>query len=386
MGVLMAYSCFSHVKITGIDFVIPSNICRNVDDYIHLFNNSIKKLERAKKIIGYGTRYSVPEGVTTVDICVESSKKLLSALNIEKETIDAVILVTQSPDYISPASAQIIQKELGLLKSCAAFDVTQGCTGYVYGLWLASSLIESRAVKKVLLCSGDVVTIDPDLDQKGALLFSDAGCATILEYSDEEIFSSYLIGSDGYQYEAMLAPSSGARLPVNYDILKTVITDKDGNKWRLNGSFMDGLAVFDFTMNVIPNHIKELLSLSKKTVDDIDFFAVHQANKQILDTLAGKTDIPDNKYSTETFIKYGNTSGTACILNFLDYCKTSLYDNKKPVALVSYGIGLSWASAILDFSHMQYSDIRFVSFNVKRTYKEEFEYWKNKIENYSASK
>lgn len=382
----MAYSCFNHVKITGIDFVIPNNICKQVDDYVHLFDNSIKKLERAKKIVGYGTRYSAPEGVTTVDMCVDSSKHLFSALNIEKETIDTIILVTQTPDYISPASAQIIQKELGLSKSCAAFDVTQGCTGYVYGLWLASSLIESRASKRILLCSGDVVVIDPDLDQKGALLFSDAGCATILEYSDEEIYSSYLIGSDGYQYEAMLAPSSGARLPVTCDILKTVITDKDGNKWRLNSSFMDGLAVFDFTMNVIPEHIKELLTLSNKTVDDIEFFAVHQANKQILETLACKADIPDDKYSTETFIKYGNTSGTACILNFLDYCKNSLYDSKKPVSLVSYGIGLSWASAILDFSHLQYSDIRFETFKVKRTHNEEFEYWKNKIENYSASK
>lgn len=386
MGVLMAYSCFSHVKITGIDFVIPNNICKQVDDYIHLFDNSIKKLERAKKIIGYGTRYSAPEGVTTVDICVQSAEYLISKLNIDKKTIDTIILVTQSPDYISPASAQIIQKELGIPKTCAAFDVTQGCTGYVYGLWLASSLIESRASNRILLCSGDVIVSDPDLDQKGALLFSDAACATILEYSDDEIYSSYLIGSDGYQYEAMLAPSSGARLPVTDDILKTVITDKDGNKWRLNGSFMDGLAVFDFTMNVIPEHIKELLSLSHKTVDDIEFFGVHQANKQILETLAAKAGIPEGKYSTETFIKYGNTSGTACILNFLDYCKTSLCDKKKPAALISYGVGLSWASAILDFSHLQYSDIRFETFKVKRTYKEEFDYWKNKIENYSASK
>lgn len=382
----MAISQFKHVKITGIDYVIPSNICRNIDDYIHLFDNSTKKLERAKKIIGYGPRYSAPEGITTVDICVQSAGHLISKLNIDKSTIDAVILVTQTPDYISPASAQIIQKELGLQKSCAVFDVTQGCTGYVYGLWLASSLIESRASKRVLLCSGDVIRIDPDLDQKGSLLFSDAGCSTILEYSDDEVYSSYLIGSDGYQYEAMLSPSSGARLPVNTETLNTIITDKDGNRWRLSGSFMDGLAVFDFTMNVIPEHIKELLSISNFQVDDMEFFAIHQANKQILETLAAKAGIPEDKYSTDTFIKYGNTSGTSCLLNLLDCCNTSFVNKKKPYALISYGIGLSWASAILQFNFLQYSDIRLVPFNVKRTYKEEFEYWKNKIENYSASK
>lgn len=382
----MAVSQFKHVKITGIDYVIPSNICRNIDDYIHLFDNSTKKLERAKKIIGYGPRYSAPEGITTVDICVQSAEHLISKLNIDKSTIDAVILVTQTPDYISPASAQIIQKELGLQKSCAVFDVTQGCTGYVYGLWLASSLIESRASKRVLLCSGDVIRIDPDLDQKGSLLFSDAGCSTILEYSDDEVYSSYLIGSDGYQYEAMLSPSSGARLPVNTETLNTIITDKDGNRWRLSGGFMDGLAVFDFTMNVIPEHIKELLSISNYQVDDMEFFAIHQANKQILETLATKAGIPEDKYSTDTFIKYGNTGGASCLLNLLDCCNTSFVNKNKPYALISYGIGLSWASSILQFNFLQYSDIRLVPFNVKRTYKEEFEYWKNKIENYSASK
>lgn len=382
----MAISQFKHVKITGIDYVIPSNICRNIDDYIHLFDNSTKKLERAKKIIGYGPRYSAPEGITTVDMCVHSAEYLISKLNLDKSTIDAVILVTQTPDYISPASAQIIQKELGLLKTCAVFDVTHGCTGYVYGLWLASSLIESRASKRVLLCSGEVIRIDPDLDQKDSLLFSDFGCSTMLEYSDDEVYSSYLIGSDGYQYEAMLIPSSGARLPVNTETLNTIITDKDGNRWRLSDRFMDGLAVFDFTMNVIPEHIKELLSISNYQVDDMEFFAIHQANKQILETLATKAGIPEDKYSTDTFIKYGNTSGASCLLNLLDCCNTSFVNKNKPYALISYGIGLSWASAILQFNFLQYSDIRLVPFNVKRTYKEEFEYWKNKIENYSASK
>lgn len=382
----MAISQFKHVKITGIDYVIPSNICRNIDDYIHLFDNSTKKLERAKKIIGYGPRYSAPEGITTVDICVQSAEHLISKLNIDKSTIDAVILVTQTPDYISPASAQIIQKELGLQKSCAVFDVTQGCTGYVYGLWLASSLIESRASKRVLLCSGDVVRFDPDLDQKASLLFSDAGCSTILEYSDDEVYSFYLIGSDGYQYEAMLSPSSGARLPVNTETLNTIITDKDGNRWRLNGSFMDGLAVFDFTMNVIPEHIKELLSVSNFQIDDIEFIGVHQANKQIVETLVSKAGIPENKYSINTFINYGNTAGTSCILNVLDSFQCDFKNTENNIALVSFGAGLSWASAILQFNFLQYSDIRLVPFNVKRTYKEEFEYWKNKIENYSASK
>lgn len=383
----MAISIFNHVKITGIDYVVPSNICRDVDDYVHLFDNSTKKLERAKKIIGYGKRYSVPEGVTTVDMCIQSAKYLMSKLNINKDTIDAVILVTQTPDYISPSSSHIIQKELELPTSCAAFDVTQGCTGYMYGLWLASSLIESRSANRILLCVGDVAPINRELETKGSLLlFSDSGCATILEYSEEDISSHFIIGSNGYQYESMIIPAGGLRMPINEQVLKTIVVDHDNNKWCLNSSFMDGLAVFDFTMNVIPEHINELLSTSNLRVNDIEFFAIHQANKQILETLAAKSGIPEDKYSSDTFIKYGNTSGTSCILSFLDYYNTHNINKQKPFALISYGIGLSWASAILDFSFLKYADIRFVSFKAKRTYQEEFEYWKNKIQNYSASK
>lgn len=383
----MAISHFSHVKITGIDYVIPSNICRDVDDYVHLFDNNKKKLARAKELIGYGKRYSVPEGVTTVDMCVQSAECLISKLNISKESIDAVIFVTQTPDYISPSSAHVIQKKLGLSMSCALFDITQGCTGYVYGLWVASSLIESRAVNRILLCVGDVAPVDNRLETKGSLLtYSDAVCTTILEYSEENIPSHYLIGSDGYQFETMIIPAGGLRMPVNEQILQTILIDKDDSQWSLTGSFMDGLAVVDFAMNVVPGHINELLSVSQLSIDCIEFFAVHQINKQLLETFALKVGIPDTKYYADTFIKYGNTSGISCILNFLDYCDNNIVDKSKPFALISYGIGLSWASTILNFNYLKYADIRFVLFKAEKTSDMEFKYWCDKIQNYSAIK
>lgn len=383
----MAVSQFNHVKISGIEYVIPNNICRNVDDYLYFFDNSPKKLQRAKKMIGYGSIYKAPEGITTSDICGYAAIKLISKLNIDINSIDALIFVSQSPDYYAPPTSQVLHKKLNLPESCAVFDVTQGCTGYVYGLWLASSLIESGAVKKVLVCAGDNTYFDPELEQKVKnLLFSDAGSATLLEYSDDLIKSHYFIGSNGNGFEAGIYPAGRSRLPISEKILKTIITDKDGNKWKLHEGFMDGLAVFDFTMNTVPEHIAGLLQSSNYSVNDIDFFAIHQGNKQIVQTLAERAGIPESKYSTETFSKYGNNGGISCLSNFIDNYADTIMKETKRVALISYGTGLSWASAILDIGNIYCSGIQLVNFKPARTYDEEFEYWVNKISNYSASK
>lgn len=387
MGVYMAVSQFNHVKISGIEYVVPSNICRNVDEYLHFFDNNPKKLQRAKKIIGYGSIYKAPEGVTTSDICEYAAKQLISKMNIDINSIDALIFVSQSPDYYAPPSSQILHKNLKLPESCAVFDVTQGCTGYVYGLWLASSLIESGAAKKVLLCAGDNTYFDPELEQKVRnLLFSDAGSATLLEYSDDLIKSNFFIGSKGDGFEAGIYPAGRDRLPINEKILNTIITDKDGNKWKLHEGFMDGLAIFDFTMNTVPAHIAGLMKSSYYNIDDIDYFAIHQANKQIVQTLADKAGIPETKYSVETFTKYGNHGGISCLSNLMDYYADIIKNEKKKVALISYGTGLSWASVILDIGNMYCSGIELVDFKPVRNYDKEYEYWKNKIENYSASK
>lgn len=381
----MPSSQFNHVKISGVEYIVPNNICRNVDDFLHFFDNNPKKLQRAKKIIGYGTIYKAPEGITTLDICEYAAKKLISNMNIH--SIDVLIFVSQSPDYYAPPTSQVLHKKLNLPETCAVFDVTQGCTGYVYGLWLASSLIESGAAKKVLVCAGDNTFIDPELEHKGnSLLFSDAGSATLLEYSENIVESHYFIGSKGEGYESIIYPAGRDRLPVSEKILKTIIIDKDGNKWKLHEGFMDGLAVFDFTMNTVPEHISYLLKSSNYSVKDIDFFAIHQANKQIVHTLAEKAGIPESKYSAETFSKYGNHGGISCLSNLIDNYDDIIVKENKTVALISYGTGLSWASVILDIGHMYCSNIQLVNFEPSRNHNEEFEYWKNKIENYSASK
>lgn len=382
----MSYSVFHHAAVTGITYVLPDNIKRNIDECIDLFDGNSKKLERAKKMMGYGDIYIAPEGLTTVDICTYAAEKLIQSLNIEIDSIDTLIFVSENPDYFAPASAQVIHNNLKLSKNCAVFDVGQGCTGYIYGLWLASSLVESKASKRMLLCAGDVVIRDDDVENKtNSLLFSDSGSATLIEYSDNEVFSSYLFGSDGSKYESIIYPAGRGRLPITKDILDTVLTDKDGNQWKLHHSFMDGLSVFDFTINIVPKHIEEFLTKINKSEKDIDFFAFHQANKQIVKTIISKMNLQNEQFLYDTFSRYGNTGSISCLCNLLDKYGCNIPNEKRQVVLTSFGIGLSWCSVLMNTSTIKHAEIVFHTFENIKSHKDILLYWKEKLENYGTS-
>lgn len=381
----MAESVFNNVKISGISFIIPDNYVYKADDYIHLFENNEKKLSRAKKMVGYGTRYFSPDNITAVDACEVAANDLIENLNIDLSSIDALIFVSQFPDYRTPASASVLHGRLNLPETCAVFDVNQGCTGYVYGLWLASSLIESKACKKVLLLASDNKTKEDrepeNAHSKEILIFSSGASATLLEYSENAAPSYYMIGSDGKGYEAIIAPFGGARIPLTSEILNTEIEYKDGSKSKLSNGFMDGQAVFYFSINVAPNHVRELLSFSENDYNSIDFFAIHQANKQIVETIASDLQLPEDKYSSDTFINYGNMSDISCLSNLIDKKYNDLCSKNNKIALISFGIGLSWASAVIDIDSIYCSGLKFYTFPEKDNKQQLLSYWIEKITN-----
>lgn len=381
----MAKSVFNNVKISGISFVIPDNYIYKADDYIHLFENNEKKISRAKKMVGYGTRYFSPDNITAVDACEVAANDLIQNLNIDLNTIDALIFVSQVPDYRTPASASVLHGRLNLPETCAVFDVNQGCTGYVYGLWLASSLIESKACKKVLLLASDNKTKEnsepENAHSKEILIFSSGSSATLLEYSENTTPSYYMIGSDGKGYEAIIAPFGGSRIPLTTEILDKEIEYKDGSKSKLVNGFMDGQAVFYFSINTVPNHVRELLAFSKNDYNSIDFFAIHQANKQIVETIASDLQLPEDKYSSDTFINYGNMSDISCLNSLIDKKYNDLCSKKIKTALISFGIGLSWASAVIDIDTIYCSGLKFYTFPEEDNKQQLLSYWIEKITN-----
>lgn len=388
----VAFNCYKNVKVSGISFIVPDNVKYSVDDFASFFDNNPKKISRAKKIMGYGTTYPAPEGVTAVDMLEVAANDLIANMNIDKDTIDGLVFVSQAPDYITPPSSNILHSRLGLSEECALFDLKQGCTGFVYGLWASSSLVESKACKRLLLlCSDFIINFDGDgysqsVDNKvSSLIFSSGACAVLLEYSENSSPMYFNIGSRGSGYEQIILPAGGARLLIDKDILDTEIRDKDNNPWNLTSGFMDGLGVFNFTMEVVPGHIKKLMEYAGTGIDDIDFFAIHQANKQIVENIAGLVGLPDEKYSSETFTKYGNMSGVSSASNLIDACGEKLNHSTMKVAVVSFGIGLSWASVIMDLGNIYCSGIKFHTFKNIKSRKEIIEYWVNKFKNYSGS-
>lgn len=365
-------SKFKNVEIKGFVTVMPENVI-NIDDEIQYFDNNEKKLARAKKMIGFGTRYVVSENTTVVDMAEEAANILINELNIEKNTIDTLILVTQSPDYLYPASSCILHGRLGLSEECAAFDVGLGCSGYVYGLWLAHSLISSGASKKVLLLAGDDPSTHASKDNRiSNPIFGDAASATLIEYTKEDNNAYFVMGSRGSGWDRIIAPATGRRFPVRKDIIDVEIKDTSGNIWHPYDEILKGMDVFNFTMEVAPKNIEDVLNFADKTFDDIDFVSIHQANKQIVETIIEKADIPSEKATSEVFSKYGNNSTNSVLTVVCDQLK---YKNVKEVLLSAFGVGLSWGSAIINIEEAKNLGIKFMKNKQMPSREQMKEYW-----------
>ena len=338
-----------YVQISGIVTVIPNKKI-NIDEEVKYFGSE-KKLARAKKIIGFGDRYVVDEAQTVVDLAEKAANILIDELKIIKSEIDVLILVTQSPDYLYPASSCILHGRLGLSENCATFDVGLGCSGYVYGLWLAHSLISSGGAKKVLLLAGDDASTHSCRDNRiSNPLFGDAASATLLEYTHRENTAYFLLGTRGKDWDKIVAPATGRRLPVRKDIVDIETKDVNGNVWHLYDEILKGIDIFNFTMEIAPQNIKEILEFSNKKIEDIDFFAIHQANKQIVEQIIQKVNLPFKKTTSEVFSKYGNNSTNSVATVICDQLVNTKYKN---ILLEVFGVGLSWGSAIVDFSNVK---------------------------------
>lgn len=359
----MAFSTFVHARISGISVVVPKREIR-LEDELEYFGGSLKKVERTKKMIGLACRRVADEGVTAADLCQQAAENLFRGMKMERTSIDALIFISQGPDHAIPATACILQHKLGLPQTCAAFDANQGCTAYTYGLWLGSSLLESGACKRILLLVGEAGARHSDPANRVLTpIFGDCGSATLLEYSACSTPSWFSLGTDGSGAEALMVPAGHARFPLPtdseaYAAFTRPVHDVNGNPWYLNGTYMDGGVIFNFTMTVVPEHLRELLRYAQKDHEDIAYVILHQANKQIANTVATKAGFPVEKAPTETVTRYGNQSGASLPSVICDQLCDIARNRTSLVLLSGYGVGLSWASVILNLDHIWCSGIK----------------------------
>ena len=343
------FASVANVRISAVRAVVPSGEIA-LEDEIAFYGGSAKKIARLRETLGMDKRRVCPADVTASDLCACAAENLLRGNPERRQSVDCLIFVSQMPDWIQPATACELQARLGLSRECAAFDVNQGCAGYVYGLWLSASLIASGAAKTVLLLVGDAQSFSRDRANRiTAPVFGDGGSATLLIRDETAPPLVFDLGTDGRGFENIIIPAGGARIPFvrdqerNEALIRTY-HDPAGNPWQMCETYMDGGKVFNFTMDVVPSHLGNLLRRAAVAIADIDLFVFHQANRQIVTSLAMKAGFPLEKVPVASFSRYGNTASASIPIALCDRFGAAPVSGA--MLLCGYGIGLSWASCI----------------------------------------
>jgi 3-oxoacyl-[acyl-carrier-protein] synthase-3 len=321
------------VAIKGICATVPRSFVET-DSYESKFGASTVK--KFKKVVGILKRpIALPEQ-TASDLCFVAANRIIEHLGWDRASIDALVLVTQTPDYFLPASACVLQYRLGLSEECMAFDINLGCSGYVYGMFVASSLINS-GVKRVLLLTGDVLnTKKSDDDKSIAMLFGDAGTATALEAESYKKMN-FLLRTDGSGFKHFIIPSGGSRNPNgSHEIAEW----GEGIKRNDFHIYMNGAEVFNFSVDKPVKAHFDFLNKFNLNIVDFDMFVFHQANKFIINGIAQRIDIPSEKVPI-SIDRFGNTNSATIPLTIADAC-AGIPDRNIKILLNGFGVGLSW--------------------------------------------
>jgi len=325
-----------------------------------VFNKDLEYLIPAEEIektihsIGiYEKRFAEPD-VCASDLCAKAAEKLLEDNAIDRNSIDVLLFLSQTPDYKIPATAPVLQHRLGLSNRTACLDLSLGCSGYVYGLSVAFAYASMPGINRVLFLDGETFSkITSPYDKVNAPLYGDAGTATLIGKGDFEV-SCFELMSDGAGANAVLIPAGECRNPSNEHNIK-VEEQEDGNKRSGHEIYMDGMEVFNFALRVVPRSIKNVMQYLDKELNTIDYLVFHQANRFMTDFFVKKLKFDSGKvpYSID---RYGNTSSASIPLTIVSELEKKLTDEKS-VVLCGFGAGLSWGTAFITFKNCNISHI-----------------------------
>jgi len=298
---------------------------------------------------GVAVRGIAAENECASDLGVAAAKRLFDEGVCASDEIDFLIFCTQSPDYFTPTTACLMQDRLGLKTSCGAVDINQGCSGYIYGLALAKSLVEAGTARTVLLVTADTYTKFINLRDRSLLtLFGDGAAATLVRSveAEKELIGPFVLGTDGRGANQIIVKAGGLRCPPN---AKTAVESQDSSgNWRSEQNlFMDGADVFSFALRTVPPTLQELLGKSGLTIDQIDFMIPHQANKFVLERLRAKLKFPADKFWID-MEKCGNTVSSTIPIALESALQKGRIKRGDRVALVGFGVGYSWGATMVE--------------------------------------
>lgn len=311
----------SNVAFGGMACAVPRH---RVDNSV--FSNTFgrEQMSKFEKMVGVCERRVAGEAESTADLAYASALRLKDNACWTPNEVDAVLFVSQTPNHVLPATACDLQHMLGIKKDCAVFDINLGCSGFVYGVFVASSLLQMPNVEKVLLLGGDTITkLTRADDASAAPLFGDAGFALVLKKDGVATPIHYAFMTDGAGAKAIEAPIGGHLA-------------------------MDGMDVFNFTINEVPALIKAHLSNLSLSPDQVEYLVLHQANKFVLKQVATLTGFSMKKVPI-SMDRFGNTSSASIPMTLCDMKERENSLGVKKVLMSGFGVGLSWGTLIMDF-------------------------------------
>lgn len=336
----MAKITFSGVGIKALSACVPSEVVDNTD-LGYLIPE--EEIEKTINNIGIRQRRIVAPDVTASDLCYKAALKLIEDNDVNPDSIDVLLFMSQTADYRIPATSCLLQHRLGLSKQTMCFDISQGCSGYLFALSTAFAYASMQGVNRVLLLDGETFSkIVNRRDKVDWPLYGDAGTATLIEKGDYGE-STFMLNTDG-SGEKFLKIHAGMRNPITPDSL-VEREQEDGNIRNDLEVFMDGMDVFNFAISKVPKSVKAMLAETSTSIDDIDYLVFHQANRFMMDFFVKKLKISPDRvpYSIG---KYGNTSSASVPLTVASEL-TGRLEGDHIVMMSAFGAGLSWGTALL---------------------------------------
>lgn len=335
----MATVSIDGISIKGISCCVPKKIHRNLD--VNFLSKD--EIEKFIEATGIEERRIASDSTCTSDLCLKAANDLLDNLNWNRDSIEIIVFVSQTGDYMLPVTSTILQDKLKLSKNCIAFDLPLGCSGYVYGISVITSMMKSFGLERGLLLAGDTLSKWVSKTDKSTFpLFGDAASATAFEINNDSNKIFFDLGTDGSGYKSIIIPHSGSRNKVTSEsiVLKEIETGIERNECQL---VLDGMDVFSFGISQAPKTVNKLLDFFEIDKDKVDFFIFHQANMMMNKMIAKKLKLPPEKvpYSLK---KFGNTSSATIPITIVTELKDILKKNETNLVLCGFGVGLSWGT------------------------------------------
>ncbi len=354
----MANLTYQNIGIEALAAAVPANTIKNLEYTMHFPAEDVKEIVEKT---GIKERRFAPDGMTASDLCLAAAEKLLNDNVVDRDDVDVLLFISQTPDYRMPATSVILQDKLGLSKSTLAFDLNLGCSAFVYGLSVAYSYLQQPGINKVLVLDGETRSrVYHPKDRKTAFLFGDGGVAALVGKDSDYGESYFSLNSDGSRESLIKVDAGGYRNPSTPETLKEKVVDEYGNIRTDEHGYMNGADVFNFVIREIPKSIKKTIEFAGLSQDDIDYFVFHQANIYMNNYLAKKLKLPLEKVPN-CLDRFGNTSSVSIPLTIASELKNNLGHDDKKLLLCGFGVGMSWATAILNVKNIQISDLAEVS-------------------------